>query len=187
MELDCSVVDREARAYERREPFHEVERDQLETLPDAVAAGDVTWKDVEWVVWWYFRRHLGAYPHRRRLDVEERFRSNDWEDVREMVEAVGKVDTDEERLACLETLDGVDTGVASALLQYLRPDAYLAVDERTWDALRAAGVLSTPYPDPPSTTAYQRYLERCRTLAERCDVDLQTVYRALWRLGGDES
>jgi hypothetical protein len=32
---------------------------------------------------------------------------------------------------------------------------------------------------------YERYLGVVRGVAERCDCDLWTVYRALWRLGGE--
>ncbi|MFC7156202.1 hypothetical protein ACFQPA_12185 [Halomarina halobia] len=185
MKLDRAVVVELSRDYERQEPLYLVERDYLETLPDAFESGTVLWKDVEWIVWWYFRRYLGEFPHGEREAAERRFRDNEWETVSEVVESVVGIAADGEKVERLLRLRGVDVPIASAVLQYADPSAYVVVDERTWTALRDAGALADGYPDPPSVDEYLRYLERCRALADDLDVELQTLYRALWRLSAE--
>lgn len=177
--IDERTIAERAREYERAEPFATVEHDRLATLPDAFAAGSFDWKDAEWVVRWYCRRFLGEFPQPDREAIETRFRDNDFEAVERAIAAAVRSETTDERLNPLLSLAGVDVPVASAFLTYLDPDAYLTVDERTWGVLHEDGSLSA-YPDPPSSTEYESYLAACRDVAGR--VDLQSVYRALWRL-----
>lgn len=181
MELTPRLIEAKAAEYERREPFFEVERERLETLPSAFDEGPMVWRDVEWVVRWYFRRDRQS-PSERRERAEDAFRDNDFDDLSTALDAVHEADADRERLAHLETLAGVDVPVASAILQYAFPDQYVAVDARLWSALRDAGELDDPYPASPSKADYERFVTVCRAVAERCDVGLQTLYRALWRV-----
>ncbi|MEF8841176.1 MAG: hypothetical protein V5A62_06065 [Haloarculaceae archaeon] len=181
MELTPSLVEQRAREYREAEMLYETEREHLEDLPRAFADGEYGWRDAEWVVQWYFRRYLGAYPNVDRRAGESAYGENDVEDVREALSAAGS-GTDEERVRRLTTLDGVDVRVASAFLQFLSPDEYVVVGEREWAVLRAADELAAPYPDPPDVEDYLAYLETCREVADRCDCDLWTLYMALWRL-----
>ncbi|MFB6122228.1 MAG: hypothetical protein ABEJ78_02055 [Haloferacaceae archaeon] len=187
MELTASLVAEMADEYERREPFYAVERERLATLPTAFDEGPMVRRDVEWVVRWYFRRDRTGSPSGRRERVEAAFGDNDAAELEATLDAVHDADGDRDRLARLETLAGVDVAVASAILQYVDPDRYLAVDARLWSVLRAAGHLDGPYPAPPSRADYERFVTTCRTLADRFDVDLQTLYRALWRLSADRA
>ncbi|MFC6988887.1 hypothetical protein ACFQJD_09495 [Haloplanus sp. GCM10025708] len=182
MELTAALVAEKADEYERREPFYEVERERLATLPAAFDEGPMVWRDVEWVVRWYFRRNRRSRPDRRER-VEAAFRDNDFDDLAAALDAVHDADTDRERLTRLEALAGVDVPVASAILQYAFPDRYVAVDARLWSVLRDADELDDSYPDPPSKADYERFVTICRTVADRLGVGLQTLYRALWRLG----
>jgi hypothetical protein len=183
MTLDSQLVREKSEEYERREPLYLVERDRLDTMPTAFADGDFVWKDVEWIVRWYYRRDLGRSPHEERAAAENRFRENDWETVQSVLAAA--VDAPDARTAVerLRQLTGVTVPVASAVLHYVDPGRYVVVDERPWSVLYDRGELAEPYPDPPSVDAYLAYLERCRETAADLGVDLQTVYRALWRLG----
>ncbi len=54
-----------------------------------------------------------------------------------------------------------------------------------WATLHAAGDLERSYPDPPSISTYETYLERCQELAGCFDSDPWTLYTALFRLGDD--
>lgn len=99
-------------------------------------------------------------------------------------------DTDARAGADLETavdhlrdLEGVDVSVASAFCFFLDPDRFLVMSEREWTALHEAGELEAPYPDSPTVVDYQTYLETVRSVADRLECDLWTLYRALWRLG----
>lgn len=182
MPLDRQTVLEMSEEYEQYEPLFLIERDQLDNLPEAFVTGSVLWKDVEWVVRWYYRRDLGRTPHGVRVSAENQYQENNWETVQTTVSSV--VETTEPRAALeqLTELTGVTVPVASAFLHYMNPTEYLSVDERLWSALYDADELRHPYPDPPSVTAYLTYLERCRAIADDLDVDLQTLYRALWRL-----
>jgi hypothetical protein len=183
MTIDRQLVLEKSEEYERREPLYLVERDRLDTMPEAFADGDFVWKDVEWVVRWYYRRDLGRSSHEARAAAENQFRENDWETVQDALASA--VETTDARTAVqqLRELSGVTVPVASAILQYVAPERYVVVDDRTWSVLHDAGELDEPYPDPPSVGAYLAYLERCRTTANDLEVGLQTLYRALWRLG----
>jgi len=183
MELTRSAVEDAAAEYRRQEPLYAVEREQIELLPGAFEAGEYGWRDAEWVVRWYYRRHLGAYPDRRRREREARFDDNDFEAVRAAIgDAVAASDA-AAGIERLTALSGVDVPVASAFLLYVDPGSYLVVGEREWGLLREAGELADPYPDPPTVGEYGTYLDACRALADRFECDLWTLYRAIWRLG----
>lgn len=186
MKFDRDEIVEASREYERYEPLYDVERDRLETLPEAFAERAVVWKDVEWIVRWYYRRYLGDVPHERRQAVEDRFLENDWDDVRGAVERAVSADDPEEKVEHLLPLDGVSVPIASAVLQFADPGEYVVVDGRAWTVLYEADELGGPYPDPPSTADYVTYRGRCLDLAEALDVDLQTLYRALWRFAKEE-
>lgn len=187
MELTESVVRDRAREYAETEPLYDVEQQHVEILPDTFAGDDYGRRDVQWVVRWYFRRYLGSYPDRERRGIEDAFRDNDFGEV---LETLGTVATDTEgpeaALTRLTELAGVDVPVAAAFLQFLDPERYVAIDERTWRVLRAAGELDDPYPDPPTVADYQTFDEACQQVMNRTGVDAWTLYRALWRLWATE-
>lgn len=182
MELSRSVVTDEATSYREHEPLVTVEDQHLDILPGMFADGEFGRRDAEWVVRWYFRRFLGAYPDAERRRREEAFRTNDFETVRDVLVDRPSLDA-EDALDRLTALDGVDVPVASAFLQFSDPEAYVVVGEREWSVLHDAGELAEPYPESPSSADYLTYLETCRRLADAFDCDLITLYRALWRLG----
>jgi hypothetical protein len=181
MELSRSVVTDEAESYRESHPLVTVEDQHLDILPEMLAAGEFGRRDAEWVVRWYFRRFLGRYPDAERRRREEAFLENEFDRVHDLLSSLAALDVDD-ALDRLTALDGVDVPVATAFLQFADPDSYVVVGEREWSALHEAGELSEPYPDPPSPGAYETYLARCRALAAEFDVDLVTLYRALWRL-----
>jgi hypothetical protein len=94
VELTRSTVEAKAEEYREREPLYPVEAEQVETLPAAFAAGEFGWRDAAWVVRWYYRRYLGAYPDADRRAAEEAFGENDFETVkRVLVDAAGATDS----------------------------------------------------------------------------------------------
>lgn len=182
MELIAQVVDETAREYPDVQPLSAVEREHVELLPGTFERGDFGWRDAEWVVQWYFRRFLGAYPDAERRAVEAAYGENGFDDVRAAIAAAVEADETGDKLAQLTTLAGVDVPIGSAFLQFMDPDHYVVVGEREWTALREVGAIEDDYPDPPTAPEYERYLGTCRTLADRCDCDLWDLYRALWVL-----
>ena len=183
MELTRDRIEREAEAYEAEEPLYAVEQQHVDILPEMVRDGEFGWRDVEWVVQWYYRRYLGAYPGDERRTGEEAFRDNSFEDVLDRLAAAVEADDTAEKLRHLTALDGVDVPVGSAFLLFIFPDRYVVFGEREWGVLREAGEVEEPYPDPPSIEEYLVYDGVCRDLMEHFDADAWTLYRALWRLG----
>ncbi|MWV39965.1 hypothetical protein [Natrialba sp. INN-245] len=183
MELTRSIVETEARAYREHAPLAVVETENLETLPGAFASGEYGRRDAAWIVRWYYRRFLGAYPDDRRREAEDRFWDTEFEDVRSAIDDAVNADDAVVGLESLIELDGVDVSVGSGFLQFIDPDEYVVVGPRVWATLHAAGDLERSYPDPPSISAYETYLERCHELADRFDCDPWTLYTALFRLG----
>ncbi len=182
VELSRAVVEREADGYRTEAPLYAVEREQVETLPSAFESGSYGWRDAAWVVRWYYRRHLGAYPDDRRRAAEAAFGENDFEAIRAALDAAASSPDVAGKVERLTELAGVDVGVASAFLFFGDPDAFVVVGDREWSALRDAGALAGAMPDPVTVDAYERYLEVCRDLGERFGCSLWTLYRALWRL-----
>ncbi|WP_199243362.1 hypothetical protein [Halopenitus persicus] len=211
IDLTADTIAELSAAYRGEEPLYAVEQEQRETLPDAFRAGEFGRRDAEWVVRWYFRRHLGAYPDRERRAVEERFESNPFDDViAAITSAADRVDDEgddaggddvggddgteddgtdtgavADAIATLTVLAGVDVGVASAFLAFLAPESYPVVSEREWTALRDRGALAEPYPDPPDVDAYRCYRSTCLEIAAETDHSLPAVTHALWRLRSD--
>lgn len=181
MELDRSTVRRLAREYENEEALYGVERKHLDILPEMYADGEFGWRDVEWVVRWYYRRFLGAFPNQKRRAIEERFGGNSYEDVRDAFEAVFDAEDVTEKVARLTDLDAVDVPLASGYLMFIDPDSFVVMGEREWTVLHRSGLLDDPYPDDPTPGDYERYLAVCRDLATDLDCELWTLYRALWR------
>ncbi|MFB6233706.1 MAG: hypothetical protein ABEH61_05550 [Haloarculaceae archaeon] len=183
MELSQSLVATKAGEYETQEPLYAVEQEQIDLFGATIRDGEYGWRDVEWVVQWYYRRYLGGYPDEQRRDSEAAFRQNDFEDVLDTLSATLESDGPGAKLRRLRTLDGVDVPVGSAFLLFMYPSRYVVVGERGWGVLREAGELSAPYPDTPSVETYLIYQDVCGELLERFGVDAWTLYRALWRLG----
>lgn len=185
MALSPETVASLATEYQSAQPLAAIEAEHLEMLPETFASGDYGWRDAEWVVQWYFRRFLGAYPDAERRAAEDAFGENSFEEVRSAItNAIGAAET-AEKLDHLTTLQAVDVPVGSAFLQFIDPDEYVVVSAREWGALRTTEELDGQYPDQPTIRAYERYLETCRTVADRCDCSLWALYRTLWMLGAD--
>ena len=183
IDLTRDRIDALAAEYEAREPFDLVEREHIETVPGAFAAGEFGRRDAEWPVQWYYRRR--SLPDADRRAAEERFLDNDYEAMVDAIQGAAVADSLGGKLDSLTALVGVDVPVASAILAFTHPDEYVAVGGREWEALRAAGKLDEGYPDPPVDGDYERYLDAVRRVADRTDRDVWTVYRALWRLDDD--
>jgi len=183
MELTAAVVDEKVRAYPDFQPLSAVEEDHVEMLPDVFARGDYSPRDAEWVVRWYFRRYLGAYPDAERRATESTYGENDFEAVRAVIGATIDAGDPGSKLDHLTSLAGVDVPVGSAFLQFLDPDRYIVLGEREWTVLGRTGAVDEEYPDSPTIPQYVRYLESCRSVAEDCDCTLWELYQTLWLLG----
>ena len=183
--LTADVVAEHTQTYPEVQPFSLVEDEHRELLPKTFEDGDYGWRDAEWVVQWYGRRFLDGSPTRNRRALEGAYDDNDYEDVHDAISAAVDAEDAAEMLSHLTDLAGVDVPIGSAFCQFIDPDNYVVIDERQWRVLREAGELDTDYPDPPTTSDYEQYLETYRAVAERCECSMWELYRALWVLGRD--
>jgi hypothetical protein len=78
----------------------------------------------------------------------------------------------------LRLLDGVGEPTATALLAIAFPDRHTIIDVRGREALQRLG-------EWDAKGGYLPYLDACRRLAARVDVDLRTLDRALWQWSKD--
>jgi hypothetical protein len=182
MDLSTRDVEAYTAAYEEREPLYSVESESIETLPAAFRAGEYGRRDAQWVVRWYFRRYLGAYPDADRRRVEAEFEDADFERVRDAIAEAADAPEYETALEALTALPGVDVRVGSAFLMFLDPDRYVVVGDREWRVVRELADLEGSYPDPPSVEAYGDYLDACVAIADDVDCDLWELYMVLWRV-----
>lgn len=187
MDLSPETVSSLASEYRAVQPLASVEEEHLEILPSTFASGDYGWREAEWVVQWYFRRFLGAYPDADRRAAEAAFGENDYETVHDAIAGAVDADGAQAKLDLLTDLTRVDVSLASAFLQFIEPSTYVVMSPIEWGVLTEADELTARYPDPPSTDAYHRYLTACNRIASRCECDLWTVYTALWRRWYEDS
>ncbi len=164
--------------YDRYAVFAQVEEDRLETFPEAFRDGSFLWKDVEWIVRWYCRRPLAGHDR----SAERALRENSMEDIGAAIDAVLDADSIAERVRALTDLEGVDVPVASAILQFIEPENFAAIDRRTWRALVDGGALGERYPEPVRIEDYETYLRECHGLAAMADRSLVDIAHALWVL-----
>lgn len=164
MALTASTVRATAADYREHEPLYPVEQEQLETLPAALESGTYGWRDLEWIVRWYYRRSLGDVAHTERRAAEAAFRRNDFESVQAALEAVIATEPANvgARLERLTALKGVDVPVASAFLFVLEPERYIVVGER--ECRHSSRLASWPVTIPihrhrPTTSAISRAVE----------------------------
>ena len=83
-------------------------------------------------------------------------------------------------IAVLTGLNGVAVPVASAVMTILKPDSHTVIDFRALETLGYEG-------DYSSINFYLRYLDYCMKLADRWDMSLRNLDRALWQWSKDKS
>lgn len=190
MELTARAVERYVDAYREHEPLYPVEQESVESLPRAFRTGEYGRRDAQWVVRWYYRRYLGAFPDDERRTIESRFAAADFEEVREAIALAAEASPDEYEAAidALADLPGANLPVASAFLAFSQPDAFIVVGDREWEVVSSQSDLPRRYPDPPSVEEYDDYLESSRRLADALNCTLRELYMTIWRVsGGTES
>ena len=112
---------------------------------------------------------------------DERVRKNDEQFVEEVSRFALTATTERARIAALTLLDGVMWPTASAILHLFHADRYPMLDR--W-ALASIG-----YREPThySFEFWWRYVEFCRDIARRNELDMRTLDRALWWYTSEQS
>lgn len=113
-------------------------------------------------------------PRRSGLVLE-----NSEESVKNITARAFASDNDNEKYIELTNLKGIGVPIASAILHFYDKGMYPIVDIH---ALWSCGLEWTPRISYPF---WEEYIHFCRGLAERNDVDMRTVDRALWRFSYD--
>lgn len=173
------------REYERLQPFAGVEATMFETMSAAVRAGDLHWRDVEWMVRWYYRRHLSSSVNEERERTESNFRANEWPIVKETIESTVTQSSPGERVSTIATLEGLDVGVASAVLYFIDPVQDIVMAAPEWEIMTTVTDLEA-FPSDPGPSDYTRYRQHCQQLATERKVNFRTLQRALWQLATRE-
>lgn len=132
----------------------------------------------------YDRHDLLAVGRWKTRRAGSRLNSNTDESIRDITgTALAAPEAIQHRILTL--LNGVGVPLASSLLMVWQPDVHTVIDVRAVNSLVAFGAIADPGPRryPP----YMEYLFVCRAISRRCDRDLRTVDRALYRANGRAS
>lgn len=152
--------------------YLEEEPKQLERLPLLFENRLWEWDDLEWIVRWKFQPLLG------------KFRDNDRDTVDRVIKQTLEAHSTATKIDTLRELNGVRTSVASSFLLFMDPQRYTVIDDHATTVLYEQGYLDEAISENPPTDSYIEYLSVCQQLADQHGVDLRTLDRALWVLGG---
>jgi len=84
------------------------------------------------------------------------------------------------KIDLLLQVPGIGLAMASAILTVCYPDEFTVLDYRAWDTLRSSNVPGLPSRYPATTTEYLQYCLACKHFAQRVDLSLRDLDRALW-------
>jgi hypothetical protein len=134
-----------------------------------IAQGDCSRKNLETIFHWKTKGR-GA----------SRLMANSDGEVAEALSIAAKALYERSAISVLIGLIGVDVPVASAILTAINPERYTVIDFR---AIESLGFTTKDR----SVDFYLYYLECCRALAERHQVTLRDLDRALWQWSSEKS
>ena len=161
MRLRCRQ--NQLRALASRYVVNEGESEFLSMKSAVLKRGYLLKDELQRVAYWKAPRSSGYVKH------------NTEEYVREVTGFAFGATTERARIEVLTLLDGVQYPTASAILHLLHSEPYPLIDYRTlWS-------VSAPAPYQHSFKLWWQYVEFCRRLAERSDMDMRTLDRALWQ------
>ena len=146
----------------RRVPSHR-ETGLIKLKPDVQQRGYLDKKLLKRVAYW-------KSPRRAEL-----IDCNDEEYVKEITSWAFTATNERSRIEVLTLLDGVGWPTASAILHLFHEEPYPILDYR---ALWAIGL---EVPNQYSFSFWWPYVEFCRDIARRNQVDMRTLDRALWQ------
>jgi hypothetical protein len=104
-----------------------------------------------------------------------RMENNEEDYVREITKLSFSATTERARIEILTSLDGVQWPTASVILHFFHKDEYPILD------FRALWSVSLAVPTQYSFDFWWPYVEYCRYLSKRVNIDMRTLDRALWQ------
>lgn len=99
---------------------------------------------------------------------------NDPKTIEEVTRFAFSTSVESLRLRSLTLLDGVEARTASAILHLCHKNRYPMMD------VRAFWSLGVEKPPTNWLAAWDEHVQACRTIADKADVDMRTLDRALW-------
>lgn len=168
--IDSETIRENAEKY-RLENATDEEEKKLAALPLRFQEGTVDWEDYLWIVTWKSGGRTRPY-----------FEQNDPKYVAHIIEIILRDIPPSWKIRHLTTLNGVKEPTASAFLTFIDPERYTVMDYRSWSVLYACGILREPPTSAYDAPDYSEYLRACCRTADKYDVDLRTLDRALFTM-----
>ncbi len=100
--------------------------------------------------------------------------------VSELMAEVSQAVSLKDKVRILWDIDGIGLSIASAILAVCYPEVFTVLDYRVWEVLTKAAVQGLPTRSSWYPEDYLQYCEVCRRLADRMDLSLRDLDRALW-------
>ncbi len=116
--------------------------------------------------------------------VKGRVEKNDEQYVRDVTQISLSSKNEKLKLEVLTILNGVGIRMASTILFFCYPKRYTVMDYRAWNSLKAFGKIEGNIDDNDVFEGWLRYNEECRKIADKCNVSLRTLDKALWMYNG---
>lgn len=146
---------------ERYEP-QSTETQFVKLKPKVQQRGYLTKKELQKVAHWKSPRSSGHVQ------------KNDLDYIKDITSCAFTATSERTKIRVLSCLDGVGLPTASAILHLFHKDRYPILDFR---AVWSIGVENYDY----SFAFWWDYVSFCRVLADRNDVDMRTLDKALWQ------
>ena len=130
---------------------------------------------------------LRKMAHWKHWALPSKIDNNPAGDIEKITAAAFCLDGDWKKLKKLTGVNsgiyGVGQSVASVILHFYDPKKYPILDHH---ALRSVGI-KEEYVYGPEYPFWQEYVNFCRAEAERCDVSMRTLDRALWKYSASDT
>jgi len=138
------------------------------------------------------------FKNRGKLDPEEFFAIIIWkrnaskskivqgikessETIESLTKKIYGLNNREDRLTLLKNIKNIGIAIASAILTVLDPDEFTIVDYRVKNSLEKLGI-NLPDKIEKDIKNYFRYVDICKELAQKYNLSLRNLDRALWAM-----
>jgi hypothetical protein len=121
------------------------------------------------------KEQLLEVGHWKSPRITRHLKSNSDELVRETTRIALQSTVEELRICVPQVLAGVSWPMASVILHFFHEDKYPILD------FRALWSLGIPQPYAYTTALWMRYVDTCRAISAKVNVDMRTLDRALWQ------
>lgn len=100
--------------------------------------------------------------------------------VETLIARLAQASTPAAKVETLLQVWGIGLPMASAILSVCYPQEFTVLDYRAWQTLQEMGITDLPARQPGTVDAYLQYCRACRAFAERHQLSLRDLDRAMW-------